>query len=551
MNISWYNVFRDRLSLCVALLILLCPIIIYCYVLVIFEQIKKHDDLEATTMNSLSEFEIVLDHINGALIDLQASYRQCDDNLLNLMYQLNFDLPGVEAFAVFNHEQQVICSNWLRSLSTLPVTLPERASPGLKLTGEEYISEIDKSGIVVYRVGLNNSFAAIISSAYLRQLLSMTIPSADSLVFYNRMLHTKIAVNGLVSTGALLHIEQYLSYTIPDGLLLPSKETMKVYHSDRFPSVIAAYFYQPKSWLQLLRYHWWLELLFCFFISLGAASGWLYFRYQKLNSVSYQIRLGLKRREFIPYLQPIVDMRNGYWIGAECLARWRRQGKMVAPPDVFIKAAEEAGLIKELTFQVIDSLGLKLQKHSNKLGEFYVSFNLSPNFVDVYTTESIAHFRRKFSLFSTQNIRFEITERGLSETNRETFRSVVRQLRDEGYLFGLDDFGTGQSGLEYFSNINPDFLKLDRRFVNAIDTPDSVDYQLLLTIFQLADSLKLSLIAEGVETQTQRQWLIDHGIFYGQGWLYQKAIPVHEFLEKMIENEYQQELRAELSLVSG
>jgi sensor c-di-GMP phosphodiesterase-like protein len=531
-----------------ALLILCIPLLIFSSAFIIADRKAKQDDLEVLMQGVISDFEIFLDHLNGAIINLKSSYTTCDDVFLNQVHRTIFGLPGVEAFVVFDNQQMMQCTNWLHNAKKFPLEFPDEQLMGLQLTGEEHIPYIGESGIVAYRAGSKYNLAAVISSSYLRQIVDVDIPLTDSLMLYNAAADKQLVVNGLLSANALLEIKHNLSGERPS--IKSDDYQLLIVQSEHFHSVAAAYFYRPQTWLSVLNERR-LELGLFIAICISLALGWLAYRHQKLNSSAYQIQQGLKHSEFTPYLQPIVDMRNGEWIGAECLTRWLRNGEVVATPDKFIVAAEESSLIKELTEQVAIKMGQVLQKHSSDLGKFYFSFNLSPNFIDQNTVDAIQHFRQSYSLFDTLNIRFEITEHGLAEINKNTFGKIIKKLSAEGYLFGLDDFGTGQSGLEYFSNLNPDFLKIDRSFVNAIDAPDSIEFQLLKTIVQLANSLDISMIAEGVETKTQRQWLVDNGIYYGQGWLFQKAIPIPEFLDKMADNEYHLELQSQLSLVSG
>ncbi len=525
MKVSWLNTIRDRISLWLGLIFLILPIAIYCLVTVTIVHNQKRETIADITSETLTEFEIILDHLNGALINLQIQFEHCDISTLNYMHKLSFELPGIEAFLVLGENNAILCSNWLHDLGQFPVALSHRHNR-LQLTGEVYIPQIGKRGVAVYRTSSKGLVVSIMASAYLKQLMTAQIQANESLVLYNGNAEQLVASKGLTAPSFLELIQQEFSRTLD----LPpiQRDNLFVQRSEHYPEIAVAYFFKLASFIEILKDQI-LELALISSLSLGGSLSWLAYRHQKVHSMPYQIHLGLKHHEFEPYLQPVVDMRSNQWVGAECLTRWHRHGHTVAFPDEFIVAAEDTGLIKELTAQVAEKLGNYIDQQADKFSSFYFSVNLSPNFIDQATVEAVEQMVAKSPRISPENLRFEITERGLNATNKNVFQDAIDKLRKQGYLFGLDDFGTGQSGLEYFSNIEPDFLKLDRRFVTAIDTPESVDFLLLKTIVQLAKSLKLFVIAEGVETETQQNWLLENSIFYGQGWLFQSATSTKDF----------------------
>lgn len=531
MKVTWLNTLRDWLSLVVTLALLIVPFSSYSVIVFSVEQQQQSSRALRLAEETLSHFEIVLDHLNGALINLKTTYDRCDTDTLSLMHRLSFDLPGVEAFAFVDADNNVLCTNWLHNLGNLSLNLPI-VHPGLNLTGEEYIGLVGKTGVLAYRPGSDEArVVSLISSTYLRQSLAQNLPVEDSIVLYNRTVGKHIAMNGLLNAGELEQLEQAL-LTPESPYSNLKRRQVYAQSSMQYPSVSVGYFSKSPTYFQALTARLAETSLFVA-VSLLAAWGWLAYRHNKVNSIEYQIRVGLKHQEFEPALQPIIDMNTGQWVGAELLARWQRSGKTVAYPDEFIRAAESSRRIKELTRQLVERLFRELEAHPLPTPTFYFSVNLSPNHVDEQTELTINELTAQYPAFNETNIRFEITEHGLAQTGRRRFQEVVGRLKARGYLFGLDDFGTGQSGLEYFSNLSPDFLKIDRRFVMAIDAPESVDFQLLKTIVQLAQSLKLIMIAEGVETAQQAQWLQRQGIQYAQGWFYEKAMPLPVFRQRL------------------
>lgn len=532
MRVTWLNILRDWFSLLVAFCLLAIPFSGYSFLVWTMDKQSQRVAIEDLASETLSDFEIILDHLNGALINLKIEYDQCDAGIRNRMHQLSFGLPGVEAFAFVDAEQRIRCTNWLRNFGNLSLELP-LSNEGLNLSGEEYIGLVGKTGVLVYRSGSDGGLlVALMSSAYLRQALQQNMPTSDSMVLFNRDARKHMAMNGLINSGELTQIEHALGSQPADPQAEWSRDLFTV-SSQQYPSVTVAYFYRPPTYLVALRNRL-LESALFISISLIAAWGWLAYRHNKVNSIEYQIQFAIRHDEFEPYLQPIVDIQSDKWVGAEMLARWRRAGKTVAYPDEFIPAAESSNQIKALTLGLAKKLSRSIPGEVLPIPEFYFSINLSPNHLDEQTEQAIEKLVAGHRGLSRQNVRFEITEHGVLGTSKQQFQTVVKRLRQKGYLFGLDDFGTGQSGLEYFSNLTPDFLKIDRRFVIAIDKPESVDFQLLKTIVQLAQSLRLIIIAEGVETEHQMQWLKANGIRYAQGWYYDKAMPLPEFRQRLM-----------------
>jgi sensor c-di-GMP phosphodiesterase-like protein len=124
---------------------------------------------------------------------------------------------------------------------------------------------------------------------------------------------------------------------------------------------------------------------------------------------------------------------------------------------------------------------------------------------------------------AAQQIILEITERGFVDP--QTTLPVIASYRQAGHRISIDDFGTGYSSLSYLQRLDVDTLKIDKSFV------DTLEYKPLTPhIIEMAKALDLATVAEGVETERQRDWLRDHGVIYAQGWLYSKALPKEKFI---------------------
>jgi diguanylate cyclase (GGDEF)-like protein/PAS domain S-box-containing protein len=244
-------------------------------------------------------------------------------------------------------------------------------------------------------------------------------------------------------------------------------------------------------------------------------------------ALSSELRHGLRNQEFVLYYQPQVG-REGQMIGAEALIRWKHPQKGLVPPDAFISQAEESGLIMPLGTWVLETacaqLALWAQHPQRKA--LSISVNVSarqfrhPEFVEL-VMQIIKH-----TGIHAHRLKLELTETLLA-TDMEVTIAKMSMLKETGVTLSIDDFGMGYSALSYLKFLPIDQLKIDRTFIKDILT-DPNDAAIARTIVGLAQSLGLGVIAEGVETEAQRDFLARHGCHCYQGYLFCKALPIDE-----------------------
>ena len=233
------------------------------------------------------------------------------------------------------------------------------------------------------------------------------------------------------------------------------------------------------------------------------------------------LRRSIKNRDFIPYYQPIRRLDDGTIIGHEALLRWRHEGRGILLPNDFIRVGEDSGLIEQVDWQIYEQVVMQIARG----GEGYVSANVSPR-----------HFRspdfadRVLAMFDAtgadpSRLRLEITEVALLDDAPRTLR-ILRTLRQHGILAQLDDFGTGFSALSYLHRFPISVLKIDRSFVAGIGGENRPESQALVrAILALANTLGIDTIAEGIETEVQKQALLELGCSFGQGYLLGRPEP--------------------------
>jgi PAS domain S-box-containing protein len=242
------------------------------------------------------------------------------------------------------------------------------------------------------------------------------------------------------------------------------------------------------------------------------------------------IRRALQRGEFFPHFQPVVALATGKLHSFEVLARWQHPDLGMVPPDEFIPTAEREGWIFEVTRQVLQKAFRAIALHGKGLR---LAFNISPLQLQDLTLPE--HLRRlaEFAGFSLESATAEITESAMAE-NMASARTITRDLKAMGCRIALDDFGTGYSSLYHLKSLPFDELKVDRAFVSSM-TVERESRKIVAAVVGLGQSLGLSTIAEGVETEEQAEMLLRLGCDMGQGWHYGKPAPA-EMLPSVIES---------------
>ena len=240
------------------------------------------------------------------------------------------------------------------------------------------------------------------------------------------------------------------------------------------------------------------------------------------------LRLAIQLKQFELYYQIQVD-DNSHAIGAEALVRWNHPRKGLVSPATFIPLAEETGLILPLGQWILESAcaQIKSWEVGNDTRHLVLAVNVSARQLaaDEFITQ-VENLLRSTGI-TPARLKLEITE-SMMLGNVEAVISIIRQLKALGVSFSMDDFGTGYSSLQYLKRLPLDQLKIDQSFVRDITT-DSSDLAIVGTIVAMARSLSLSTIAEGVETEAQRQLLAQQGCISFQGYLFSRPVPIAAF----------------------
>lgn len=254
---------------------------------------------------------------------------------------------------------------------------------------------------------------------------------------------------------------------------------------------------------------------------------------QRKVDIEVSLLTALKNKEFKVYYQPKVLASSGKVIAAEALIRWFSTQKGFIPPNEFIPIAEEMHIVDKIDLYVLDEV-CKDMKIWHDLGykDIKIAINLSGYDIsekDLF--KNIKSIVEKHKI-SASNLEFEITETYFVNFAKENLDTLNR-LRDYGFVLSIDDFGTGYSSLSNLRQLPVDILKIDQSFIRTLDTnKDNMD--IVNMIIDLARTFKLKVIAEGVETKEQLEYLQKRRCDYIQGYLESKPLPKDEFKEYLI-----------------
>ena len=251
--------------------------------------------------------------------------------------------------------------------------------------------------------------------------------------------------------------------------------------------------------------------------------------WRQRNNPIAEIERGLARDEFIPFFQPIVDITSGKLLGAEVLVRWRKPDGTIVSPAAFIPIVELNGQVIDLTRglmrRVCQDVGVAIGLRPH----VYLAFNTAPrHYNDALILNDVGDIFENAPIKLSQLV-LELTERNEIE-NLSATRRVIAALQGLGCRIAIDDVGTGHSGLSYILKLGVDIIKIDKIFVEAIGT-EPHSQAIVGTLVDLAKSMRMKIVAEGVENFEQVVYLREHGISAAQGYVFAPPLPAGAFLK--------------------
>jgi sensor c-di-GMP phosphodiesterase-like protein len=290
------------------------------------------------------------------------------------------------------------------------------------------------------------------------------------------------------------------------------------------------------------------------YLGIGAISGSLIgllfpLLYSRNKSVEQQLLRAIRADALTVAYQPIVDLATGRIVEAEALVRWTDEYKNAVGPDVFIKIAEERGFVGQITKLVLRHALRDFGSTMRARSTFRVNVNIAASdLADSDFLPMVEHALADAEV-SPRNLGIEITE---SYTARQQVaRNTILRLRQKGHYVAIDDFGTGYSSLAYLHDLSVDAIKIDKAFTKAIGT-DAVTVSILPQILTMAETLKLRVVVEGIETKAQADYFAaSNQRIHAQGWLFGRPVPARMFLQMLDEEEARIAKEQEEQMPSG
>jgi len=251
---------------------------------------------------------------------------------------------------------------------------------------------------------------------------------------------------------------------------------------------------------------------------------------EKRHRMHSKLVSALSNGDLTVFYQPIIDLQTGLVSKCESLVRWFESDGQQVSTEEFIGLAEEMGVINDIDFFVLEQAGRKLSQLVDEQGNGVgLSINVSPRIFSAKDKSLSKWITLIKEISQTVNVTVEITERVLTQDSSKALRALT-QLKDAGISIAIDDFGTGYSSLSYLTKFPIDFIKIDRSFISNIGINES-DETLTETIIGLANKLSMQVVAEGIETQEQLDFLKNLGCDYAQGYFLGKPQSADDFAQ--------------------
>jgi sensor c-di-GMP phosphodiesterase-like protein len=474
-------------------------------------------------------FEHSVVDVVAALIELESLPRNCSAYVQRKFHSLQAGLTPVSEFSLFDLRGNQVCSSWQTAFE--PYNVPHyTSSTRIHVRAPTMNSLQDRVGLHIGRFGRDGyENTAFIPMQALRDMMSSLVLDYQFLGFIDAQSGVPLALNGAYSLP--VNIEQSL-FPLTSSFMLEGRgdNLQKQYWYARplvsLPQLALMIGVDTQSLYEgiyLPGWQWW---LLAFVLQLLLTLLFIFLR-QKAADPKRQLLTAMRQRQFFNVYQPIIDARDGSLMGVEVLMRWQHPIAGLINPAEFIPMTESTGVIVPLTVLQMEQAEKELAPLLALYPNLYLSLNVSAQHLNSSAFVShLLHHKRHLP-----GLHIEITESEIMEHNNPVIMATLQQLRQQKVAIAIDDFGTGYSSLGYLQSLPVNTLKVDRSFVATIGT-GSVNAPVLEAIIQLSQSLEIDIIAEGVETRQQAEWLLRHGVWRHQGWLYSRAERVDALLRQ-------------------
>ncbi|WP_065897970.1 EAL domain-containing protein [Pseudomonas sp. 24 E 13] len=495
---------------CLSIVCGLLPVLLGVVILYWQAERTLEQNTAQTAREAVRQFDLMLDNTALAAQDLlPLAGLPCDNAATLALREQVTRRPFVRA-TTLSWQKKIYCSSLFGSRHNSPVNPDDYVGGRLWLMNGNPVTP--DTALLVYRLvdGDRGAFASI-DGYHLTNALRL-ISRYASLVL-------KVGPNWLDADGKV-HTDAPPKFAIAPHFLA----------SNRYQYSVDVGMPEGEVWRYMqARYPAVFSLVVFFGVLAGLLAHWL----QKRSSApTHELQRALGADEFIPYFQPVVRGDTRQWAGCEVLMRWQHPKEGLVRPDLFIPLAEHSGLIVPMTRALLRQTAAQLAPHAERFSPgFHIGVNITARHCQ--DLELVDDCRAFLAAFPPGQITLvlELTERELIEPT-DIARRLFDALHQLGVMIAIDDFGTGHSSLGYLRHFNVDYLKIDQSFVAMIGA-DALSRHILDSIIELSVKLDLGIVAEGVETAQQCDYLVAKGVDFLQGYLFGRPLPGDEFIKSV------------------
>ncbi|WP_411991565.1 EAL domain-containing protein [Agarivorans sp. DSG3-1] len=513
-----------------ALLALLCSLLPIAIAYVWIIENNKQQRREAFIHDYQTSFNNISHNLSAiaqqfSLLDNANTH--CSEETLVALRKTHFRISYIAEMGIVSPFGKLTCSSWGPVTPPLDVLKPVSDST-LRYFGPAVLDYTEELAMIVAQTRHDGSeINAAIPLDVFRAFLKDSNHHSDSIALSDSKTGSPLFKIGdyslpLHNSAQLFPLQQSKT----SGARLFDDGVQRFYIVQVFPALPGLSLISSRPIHELYKSIYCLSLLqVSLFACLLCSMTFLAYRHRSRRlSQKSRLKVALKNREFVNFYQAIFDTRNNQVVAVEALVRWMHPVDGLRSPDSFLPDVDRYKLQVALTEQVIENLKRDLHTLLAKYPKIKVNINItgqhlkSPKFIS-QVLAAHADF---------PNLCLEITETELVEIDSPQVKLSLQKLKQQGVTLAIDDFGTGYAGLQYLQQLPLDTLKIDRSFVIAIGT-ESPQAKVLNGVIDLALNLQLQLVAEGVETKAQAEYLISKGVSFHQGWLYGKPQAISNF----------------------
>lgn len=479
------------------------------------------------------EIDALLYQLSNYFEDNEKLSPQCLASDLSVLRRAHFKMPMVAEFGLVDPQGRLICASWGKVFPPKTTASPKPINPGeMRFFGPVHTTLVGEAALVISRTRQDGyELNALLPQSILKSRIAGV---NDEFTF---------AAIVDAQTGVPLSIVGDYSLPVKGNSLLPIEKniTLKQQQLDNLANHLLIA--EPLAKLPQLAFVLAIEddvlygkhflpsittviILFVSFTGLFL----LVSSYQEIyKSRKSKLLHAMQTGQFVNFYQLIWDSNQQKYVGAETLARQVHPLEGLLTPNRFLPDIEKNGLSVELTMAVMKNLSQDISTLLERHQNLKVNINITG-----------AHFKCNEFLKEVETLKekiphlvLELTETELVELDDERVIHAIQYLKDLGVKLAIDDFGTGYAGIQYLKQLPFDILKIDQSFVASIGTQSQLR-KILDGLIELAKNLDLDIVAEGVETEEQAQYLIQNGVTLHQGWLYHKATSLNAIINRKL-----------------